>query len=209
MIKLILIGDGGHGKVIKDIADASTSYKVHAILDDACRDTTILNGVIYTNTLFMEKIDRSKADHYRFCISVGNNAIRKKIFERFSIPLEHYAVLIHPSAVVSPSARIGYGTVVMPQAVINADAILGNHCIINTGAVVEHDNRLGDYVHVSPNASLCGAVSVGEGTHIGAGAVIIPGKKVGNWSTVGAGAVVTQDVTDAKTVVGVPAKVIK
>ncbi|UWG96988.1 acetyltransferase [Dehalobacter sp. DCM] len=209
MTKLILIGAGGHSKVIKDIADAGNSYHVHAVLDDFREDTTIVNDVIYANTSFMETLDWTQSDGYHFCIAIGNNAARKKIVERLSIPLEHYAVLIHPSAVVSLSARIGFGTVVMPQAVINADAILGNHCIVNTGAVVEHDNRLGDYVHISPNASLSGTVSVGEGTHIGSGAVIIPGKKVGNWSTVGAGAVVTKDVADAKTVVGVPAKVIK
>lgn len=205
MSKLILIGAGGHSKVIQDIA-ASNGLKLYAIVDDAFEEIKKEKGIIYANPSFLDDLDSTELQDYKFCISVGNNVLRKTLFERLRIPLGQYAVLIHPSAVLSSSAKIGFGTVVMPNAVINADTVIGNHCIINSSAVIEHDNTLGDYVHVSPRASLCGTVSIGEGTHIGAGAVIIPGKRIGSWSTVGAGAAVVKDVGNRVTVAGVPAR---
>ena len=219
MTKTILIGCGGHSKVIQDIVAENKDFELHAILDDAINDSVgeaISNiagagpragagGVIYANTSYLSDI---KVTDYKFCLAIGSNATRKKLFEQFQIPSEQYAVLIHPSAVISSSAKIGYGTVIMPGAVVNADAAIGDHCIINTNAVVEHDNCLEDFVHISPNAALCGAVKVGEGSHIGAGAVVIPGKKIGRWSTVGAGSVVVKDVGDNMTVVGVPARIL-
>jgi acetyltransferase EpsM len=207
--KLILIGAGGHSKVIQDIAAASQEYELYAIVADNIPETEVSNGIIRANTSFLTELGRPKLAEYKFCLAIGDNTARKQLFARLALPLEQYAVLIHPSAILSPSARIGYGTVVMSKAVINADTKVGNHCIINTGAVIEHDNDLGDYVHISPNATLSGTVGIGEGTHIGAGAVIIPGKKIGCWSIVGAGAVVTKDIESKVTVAGVPARTIK
>ncbi len=205
MTKLILIGASGHSKVIQDIVAENEDLTLYAIVDDAIEKTNEVNGIIYANTAFLSSLN---VEEYTFCLAIGNNADRKKLFERLAIPLEQYETLIHPRAVISRSAKIGYGTVIMPNAVVNADAAVGNHCIVNTAAVVEHDNKLGDYVHVSPNVGLCGKVSVGEGSHVGIGAIVIPGKKVGTWSIVGAGAVVVKDVSDGMTVIGVPAKVI-
>lgn len=202
MTKLILIGAGGHSKVIQDIVAASTEFDLYAIVDDAFDATQVVDGIIYANTSFLDSL---QVEEYKICIAVGNNAIRKKLFNKFSIPIEQYVTLIHPSAVISGSAKIGYGTVVMPNAVVNAGSVIGNHCIVNTGAIVEHDNRLEDYVHVSPSATLAGTVSVEEGTHVGSGAVVIPGKNVGTWSVVGAGSVVVKDVENEVAVVGVPA----
>src|SRR5690625_7596605 len=95
-------------------------------------------------------------DEYKFCIAIGHNATRKRLFEHFSLPIGQYATIIHHSAVVSATASIGYGTVILPNAVINANAVIGDHGIINTNAVVEHDNELADYVHISPSATLSG-----------------------------------------------------
>lgn len=85
-------------------------------------------------------------------VSIGVNSTRKKIVEKLNC---HFGVAIHPTAVVSPSARIGEGTVVMAGAIINAGAVIGKHCIINTGASVDHECVLGDYVHIAPRVALC------------------------------------------------------
>ncbi|WP_188454966.1 acetyltransferase [Virgibacillus oceani] len=206
MSKLILIGAGGHSKVIKDIVALEMEMDLYAIVDDAIDQTEKLDKIIYANTSLLDSLNLKE---YKFCIAIGNNYVRKKLFKKFSIPIEQYVTLIHPSAVISKGAKIGYGTVVMPNVVINADTTIGNHCIVNTNSVVEHDNILSDFVHVSPSATLSGVVSVGEGTHIGAGAVVIPVMNIGSWNTVGAGAVVVGDLDDNVTAVGVPAKVIK
>ncbi|WP_182858753.1 acetyltransferase [Oceanobacillus picturae] len=202
-MKLILIGAGGHSKVVQDIIAENKDLKLHAILDDSLYETVEVDDVIYSSTRMLDSLQQ---EDYKYCIAIGSNHIRKKIFEKLSIPMNQYITLIHPSAVISKTAKIGNGTVVMPNVVINADSVIGNQTIINTGSIVEHDNLLKDYVHVSPSATLTGTVSVGEGTHIGAGAVVIPGKRIGSWSTIGAGGVVIDNITDNITVVGTPAK---
>lgn len=202
MDNIILIGAGGHSKVVQDIVLTTPNVKLSAILDDAFTHTIKKDDLIFANTSYINEINQ---EEFLFCIAIGNNHIRKKIFERLSIPLKQYAKLIHPSAVVSCSAKIGNGTVIMPNAVINAGTVVGNHCIVNTGSVIEHDNAIGSYVHVSPNTTLSGTVTVEDGTHIGAGATVIPGKSIGTWTTVGAGAVVIEDIGSYITAVGVPA----
>lgn len=192
---MYLFGASGHAKVIIDILEAS-SVRVDGLIDDN-PNIDQLQGYPVRHTFTGES---------PFIISIGSNKIRKQVAERLQAS---YGKAIHPSAILSPTAKIGDGTVVMQGSIIQADANVGKHCIINTGASVDHECVIGDYVHVSPHATLCGNVHVGEGTWIGAGSVIIPGVKIGKWSVIGAGAVVVRDVPDGVTMVGVPAKDVK
>lgn len=205
MEHIVLIGAGGHSKVIQDIINKSKDMKLSAIVDDVYNETIIKDSITYGPIHFLNEIN---INDFKFCIAIGNNRIRNKLFTSLNIPLDRYTTFIHPSAIISPSAKIGNGTVIMPGAVINSDVDIGIHCIINTCAVIEHDNFISNYAHISPNATLAGTVKIGEGTQVGAGATIIQGKSIGDWSTIGAGAVVIENVIDNVTVVGVPAKVI-
>jgi len=195
---MILIGAGGHAKVILDIL-IQNNLKVDEILD-ANPPVSELFGVPVSLDDGQQASEESEA-----VIAVGNNRVRKKIAES---RLLQYVAAVHPSSMVSRYARVGAGTVVMANAVINPEASIGKHCIINTGAVIEHDCVLEDYVHVSPNAAVAGNVTIGEGSHIGIGAVVIQGITIGKWVTVGAGAVIIRDVPDGVTVVGNPGRVI-
>lgn len=196
---MYLYGASGHSKVIVDILN-ELKVEIQGILDDAPRFSS-LNGVPV-----FQAVDVPLLKSDLLLISIGNNAIRKKIASR--IEVDFYSA-IHPSAVVSKKGRIGSGTVIMPNAVVNADAVIGKHCIINSGAVVEHDCAIADFVHISPNAALAGDVTVGEGTQIGIGASVIQGIQIGKWATVGAGAVIIENIPDYAVVVGNPGKVIK
>ena len=192
---MYLYGASGHGKVIRDILNAQ-GVRVDAFVDDNPQ---------------LSQVDKTPVRHQSeglspMIVSIGVNEIRKRVAERLDC---RFGVAIHPSAVVSPSAEIGEGTVVMPGAIINAGAVIGRHCIINTGASIDHECVVGDYCHVAPHASLCGQVRLGEGTLVGVGASIIPCVSVGEWSVIGAGAAVTQSLPAHCTAVGVPAKVIK
>ena len=177
---------GGHSKVVRDIIESSTDYHLAGYLDDVINDYYEEDGLIYDN---LKDINRLKSQYY-FVLAIGNNTVREKIFNKNDIPIERFPVFIHPSSIISPSAKIGYGTVVMPKAVINADSKIGIHTIINTNAIVEHDNQIGDYVHISPSAVLAGGVKVGNLSHIALNATVLPLVEIGSHCVVGAGATV-------------------
>ena len=148
---------------------------------------------------------QEKNQEYLFVVGIGNNYIRKEIFEKYRL---NYYTAIHPSAIISNQVQIGKGTVIMANVVINANADIGTNCIINTGSIVEHDNKIKNNVHISPNATLCGTVEIGELTHIGASATVKNNTTICNECIIGAGAVVVKNIEEKGTYVGVPVKII-
>ena len=193
---MYLYGASGHAKVIIDILDASRE-KIDGLVDDN-PEVIQLQGY---------PVSHGAKGLSPFIVSIGVNAIRKKVVEK--LYGADFGKAIHPSAVISPFASIGAGTVVMQGAIIQADTQIGKHCIINTGASVDHECIIGDYAHISPHSTLCGNVQIGDGSWIGAGTTVIPGVKIGRWSVVGAGSVVTKDIPDGVLVVGNRCKIIK
>ena len=203
MQKVILVGSGGHSKVIADIIGLSDNYKLCGYLDQKYDKREVANGLIF------DDIDNFKQyiEDYYFFIAIGDNKIRKKIYDTLNLPDEKYVTLIHPSVVIGSNVNIGKGTVVMGNAVINASTNIGNQCIINTLASVGHDININDFVHISPNSTLTGGVTVGSYTQIGAGSTIIPCINIGTNCMVGAGSTVISNIEDNKLAVGSPAKI--
>jgi sugar O-acyltransferase (sialic acid O-acetyltransferase NeuD family) len=200
---MYLYGAGGHSKVITEILN-SHGTEVIGMFDDnppnaRFQPMEVRDGIRLLGEGF-PKLDAP------LIISVGNNARRAELADLIDAT---YGIAIHGTAIVSPKASVGIGTVVLHGAIIQAGAEIGAHVLVNTAASIDHDNFIGDYAHVSPHATLCGHVSVGEGTHIGAGAVVIPSIKIGRWCTIGAGTVVIKDIPDFATVVGNPGRIIK
>jgi sugar O-acyltransferase (sialic acid O-acetyltransferase NeuD family) len=202
-LDVFVIGAGGHAKVVLSTLEVS-GYRVRGLFDDDPKKwgTTVLNVSVLGST---EEVGKNK--NSRFVIGVGDNAARKAIALRFGGI--RWAAVIHPSAYVHPSVRIGHGSVVFAGSAIQPDTTVGSHCVINTLASVDHDCILGDYVHIAPGANLAGGVSLGEGVLVGVGSVVIPNVSVGSWSVVGAGAVVTQKLMPGVLAVGVPANSIR
>ncbi len=195
--KLIIIGAGGHGKVVADIA-VKNGYSNICFIDDEAKGSLFGYPIIGT-TEILKSFNDGKTD---FIIAIGNNAVRERIAEKFEV---NWITLVHPSAQISIGAEISAGTVVMAGAVVNADAKVGKHCIINSTAVVEHDNIIEDYVHISPGAKLGGTVQVGKCSHIGIGATVRNNIVICKNTVVGAGAVVVKNIEEG-TFVGVPAR---
>lgn len=200
MNEIYLFGGGAHAKVLIDCVEQEGLYQVKSILDDQPSVTHIL------------KYDVSKrnGDHrYKdqpAIIAITNCAIRQKITASLTCD---FITTIHPTAIVSSHASIGYGTQILAGAIVNAGTSIGNHCIINTGAIVEHDCVISDFVHLAPRAAIGGGAKIGNGTQIGIGACVIQNINIGSNVMIGAGAAVIRDIPDNCTAVGVPAKPIK
>lgn len=199
---LYLFGASGHGKVIKDILLAN-GIKVKAFIDDnhninKCGNCNVLHDATGLSPII---------------VSIGVNRIRKMIVEKLIYKAEancyklKFGTAIHPSAIVSPSAKIGEGTVVMPGAIINADTIIGKHCIINTGATIDHECVVEDYCHIAPGVNISGCTTIGEGTWIGVGSSVIQCLHIGKECMIGAGSVVVKNIPDNVIAYGNPCKV--
>ena len=154
-------------------------------------------------------LDQVLKSYDEVIVATGSNELREKkisMLVSLGVPL---AVIIHPTAVISPLSRIAKGCTIHPYAVINAYASIGTGCIINTQADIEHDCVVEDFVNVCPKVSMAGHTVVGRKTFLGIGCTIIDGIRIGTEATVGAGAVVIRDVPDHAAVAGVPAKDIR
>lgn len=200
--KLLIIGAGGHGKVVADIALKMDRWKEIAFLDD--------NEDIKTS-MGIEVIGKS-ADMYRYIkdydifVAIGTNEMRKIIQEKLEIRGANIPVLIHPEAVIGREVEIGVGTVIMAGVVVNCCTTIGKGCIINTGATIDHDNLIEDYVHISPGVHTAGAVRIGKGTWLGIGSIVSNNITITSGCTIGAGAVVVKDIDKSGNYVGVPAR---
>ncbi len=134
---------------------------------------------------------------------------RLRVDEARALGFRFRAPVIHATAAVSPSARIGEGSLIGPLVAVSANVAAGAHLIVNRQASVGHDCRLGDYVSIGPGATLCGGCELADGVFVGAGAVLAPHVRVGRNAVIGAGAVATQHVEAGAVVVGNPARVVR
>ena len=186
---VVVIGAGGHAKVLISTL-AACGVPVAAVVDD---DDT--KWGMDAQGIRVGRIERELGG--RGIVGIGDNAQRRGL---------DWQTVVHPSAYVHPSAKLGRGTVVFAGAVVQPDAVIGDHVIVNTGATIDHDCIVGDYAHLAPGVHLAGSVQVGEGAFLGIGSVVCPGVKIGHWATLGAGGVAICDVAEGVVAVGVPAR---
>jgi UDP-N-acetylbacillosamine N-acetyltransferase len=188
MSKIYIYGAGGHGLVVADIA-RSCGFKNIVFVDDGKNDFLGFDEI---------------RDDAPIALGVGDNKIRKKVYDKVLECGFELITLIHPSSIISKSSKIGLGSVVMANVVVNVDAKIGDGAILNTSCVIEHEGDIGDFVHISPNVALAGAVSVGTFTHIGIGSSVIQCLSIGKNTKIGAGSVVVHDIADNKLAYGCP-----
>lgn len=201
---LVIVGAGGHGRVVLDMAHAS-SHRIAGFVDSVHEIGSRVNGaeILGDNRLLS---DTSFIQAHRFLVAIGNQASRAELAHQLQSGNASFATVIHPSCIISSTSSIDCGTVIVAGAIVNTDARIGRHCIINTGATIDHDVVLEDGVQVSPGANLAGKVYCGENSFIGTGAVVIPGIRIGANTIVGAGSVVVKDVPSDIMVAGNPAR---
>ena len=205
MSSLLVLGAGGNGRVIADVASDAGDWDRIAFLDDNLESfQPEAHWAILGPCSDLSKI---ASEFDALVIGFGDNALREEWFDRSRECGIELATIISPSASVSSRATLGPGTVVMPQAAVNIGVTTGRCCLVNTGATIDHDCRLGDSVHVAPGAHLAGNVGVGDRTWVGIGASVRHGISIGRDVMVGAGAAVVLDLPDACSAMGVPARV--
>lgn len=205
MRQVILFGYSGHSYVAIDIL-MILGYKIKGYVLPKSTNVNPFN-IAYLGT-DEDILLRNELSNYVGFIGIGENLIRKKLYDLISNKIELIS-LIHPSCIFSSNTKINKGTLISAHTTINALATIGKGCIINTGAIVEHECVIDDFAHIAPGAVLAGNVSVGECSFIGANSVVKQGIKIGKNVTIGAGTVVLKDVPDGATVVGNPGRIIK
>lgn len=199
---VVIVGAGGHGKVIADIVFRSGDT-VLGFLDDRTEISAVA-GIPVLGPC-------NHYSHYQdawFVLGIGNAEVRERLSNTMT-GVKWYKA-IHPAASISTlETSIGEGTVVMAGAIINPGAAIGKHCIVNTGAIIEHDNQIEDFVHVSVGAKLAGTVHIGKRSWIGIGAVVKNNISICEDCMIGAGAAVVSDIERAGVYMGVPAMLSK
>lgn len=205
--KLLLIGGGGHCKSILDTLYRCNLYEEIGVVDKAIHANKILDSyLVGTDDALPVLFEQGYTDAFVSAGSIGNPALRKKLFSKileigFDIPN-----IIDPTAYVSTQCHLGKGIFFGKRVVVNTSVEIDNAAIVNTGVIIEHDCKIGSFVHLAPGATICGDVSIGCDSHIGANATVIQGLEVGSNVLIGAGSVVTKSIKDYKKYCGVPAK---
>lgn len=183
--KVIVIGAGGHGRVIADIIKLSGDV-VLGFVDD--KDPNDFSNITILGKL--KDIDQYKQEA-SFIVGIGDNQTRRKIIESMNVD---WYTAIHPTAVIASDVEIGKCTVVMANAVINTGSKIGRGVIVNTAATVDHDCMIANYVHISPGVHLGGTVNIGPETWIGIGAIVSNNINICEGCIVGAGSLVIRDI---------------
>ncbi len=210
MLNTLIVGAGGHGKVVLDILRAAGLHRPIGFVDADPRlhgstvgGLPVLGGVHQLTRL---------ASHHKVAaaiVAIGDNRARVGYAQAVLDAGLQLTSAVHPSAVIAESASVGRNVVIAAGAIICAEARIGDHSIVNTAATVDHECDVGTGVHVCPGVHLAGRVRVDAGAVIGLGANVIQCLRIGAGATVGAGAVVIRDVRPGVTVVGVPAYVVR
>jgi len=207
MSGLLVVGAGGHGKVVAEAALSMDSWEKIAFLDDLFPKIKEVLRLPVVGSV--DDASLLREEYPNIVVAIGDNATRLHLLERFSGEGFRLSFIKHARSEVSPTAKVGAGVVIFAQVAVNAETRISDGVIINTGATVDHNCILGEGAHVSPGAHLAGNVDVGRNSWIGIGASIVPGIRIGSNVIVGAGSVVLDDIPDNSVAVGVPAKVIK
>ncbi|MCO5141918.1 MAG: acetyltransferase [Oligoflexia bacterium] len=205
--KYIVLGAGGHAKVLIDLMKKS-NLEIEGVLDldVSKRGSNILGVPILGDEENLKKRGPKTVFLVNGLGSIKNTEPREKLFKKYFDLGFDFPNIVHPSAVVAEDVSFGFGVQIMAGVVVQSGTCLGNNVILNTRVSIDHDCNIADHVHIAPGCVLSGDISVGLGSHIGVGATIIQGVSVGSNALIGAGAVVLKNIKDKEVVVGVPAR---
>ena len=200
--KLLILGCGGHAKVVTEIAESVGFNEFYY------HDINTENNKFLGRDVFHEDIN-----HYfgYFFVPIGDNFIRERVTKNFQLnnPNSINKTLIHPSSQISESCSIGEGSVIMPLCVVNSHSQVGSGVIINTHSSIDHDNKIMNFSSIAPGVITGGNVSIGYRTAISLGAIIRNDIEIGPDNVIGASSYINRNITNKKVVYGSPGREIR
>jgi len=205
-LPLILLGSGGHAKVLLALAQAA-GLTVQGVCDPFLAEQAVLEwrGIpVLGGDDTLNAIDPSTVGMINGIGQLVRSDVRRRIYERLRTKGFSFPSLIHPTAWVAATTQLGEGVQIMAGVIIQPDCSVGENTILNTRASIDHDCRIGAHVHVAPAATLCGGVIVEDSGFIGSGATVIQGLRVGEGAVVGAGVALVRDLIRGNTILGAP-----
>ena len=202
MKTLAIVGFGGHGVVIAETAKLIGWEKIF-FYDDDIKLKNIKNSYEFNGNINNLLSDNEHIDN--IIIGIGDNKIRKDLYNLISVSLNKFTSIIHPKTIISETVSIAKNCFINANSVINSRTIIEHSTIINTSVTIDHDCHIESGVHLSPGVITGGNVRVGKNTWIGLGAKIINNIQIGKNVLVGAGSVVIKNINENKKVMGVPA----
>jgi len=197
---LLILGFGGHARVVADVAMA-LGIREFLFVDEAARD-----GEQFLGHAVVPSHGQALPPSWQAFAASGDARRREAQCRQIAAAGWPLATLVAPSATIGAGAQVGAGTLVAQHAHVGPMAHIGEGCIINTGAIVEHESRVGAFSHISVHATVAGRSRVGRSVMLGAGATVIDGVEVGDHITVGAGGVVVRSLQEPGVYVGVPVR---
>jgi UDP-perosamine 4-acetyltransferase len=206
-LSVLILGAGGHGRVLLDLLRLLDVPVLGFIDRDASLWGKRIEGVEVIGG--DEVVSKHAPETVRLVNgvgSIGDTRPRAAIFARFKEKGYRFATLVHPSAQIARTVVFGEGVQILAGAVVQASASIGDNSILNTLVGVDHDCQVGANVHLSPGVVLCGAARVGEDCHVGPATTVLQGIVIGEATLVGAGSLVLKDVPARSKVYGSPAK---
>ena len=210
-MKIIIIGAGGHSKVVVDIIQKEQKYEIAGFIDNylpighKVLDYKVLGKVEEINTLI------KKHETFGGTIAIADNFLRSDVEKKIKQLCNEFKFIncIHPNSNIAFNVVMGKGNVVMAGATINTSSEISNHCIFNTNCSIDHDNRIANFTSIAPNAVTGGNVQVGEFSVIGIGATVKHAVSIGYNCIIGASSFLNKDAKSNSVYYGIPAKFIR
>jgi sugar O-acyltransferase (sialic acid O-acetyltransferase NeuD family) len=191
---IAIIGAGGHGKVVGEIA-LLNQYKTIDFFDDQVNKIKKFPFKVLGT---LNDLKDNLKNYDVFFVAIGDNQIRHDKMKWLIKEKVKIVSLIHPRATISRFSSLGVGTCVMANAAVNPGTLIKEGVIINTSSSIDHDCSIENYAHISPNCSLSGNVKIGKFTHLGTGTSVHPGINIGQNVKTGIGSKIYKDILNNK-----------
>ena len=210
--KLLILGSGGHGRVVADVAEKTKLFHDISFLDNNFLNidsSKSINSKKVIGEISKLNIEKYSSDFSHAFVGIGDNKIRIKWLKVLEMMNFQIPTIIDPTAEISKYATLEKGSFINTNVVIQCNVKIQFGSILNTSCTIDHDSIIGEGTHISPGVNVAGNVNIGKFCWIGIGSKIIQNIHIGDNVTVGGGSLVLKDVPKNLKVFGSPINVFK